>query len=145
MPFQAYNHMLIADRPITLLKAGDVCVGYEFQLQYPSYRGTFLSCIEELRLFVDGEELTNQNTVFLLNGKQFLLSELSECFKEYWFILDFATIRVIRPGGLAAGTHTVRACIRHRIPYTGYFGQYMVLQADETRQLAVGQEGGAQK
>lgn len=137
MPFQAYNHMLIVDEPIVNLKAGDVSVGYEFKLQYPSYRGTFLSCIEELKLYVDGEELNNRDTVFILNGKQFLLSELKECFKEYWFVLDYATVRVIRNGGLREGRHKVRAYIKHRIPYTGYFGQYMVMDADETRELDV--------
>ena len=35
MPFQAYNHMLIADEPIKNVKAADVVVGYEFKLQYP--------------------------------------------------------------------------------------------------------------
>ena len=137
MPFQAYNHMLVVDRPIQNVKAEDVVIGYEFRLQYPSYRGTFLSCIEELKLYVDGKELNDADTVFQLNGKQFLLSELSECFKEYWFILDYATVRVIQQGGLPKGKHTVRAYIKHRIPYTGYFGQYMVMDADESRELDV--------
>lgn len=141
MPFQAYNHMLIADEPIRNVKASDVVIGYEFKLQYPSYRGTFLSCIEQLSIFVDGAQLDDKNTVFCLNGKQFLLSELAECFKEYWFVLDYATVRVLLPGGLPRGKHTVRACIRHRIPYTGYFGQYMVMDADETKTLDVLQGG----
>jgi hypothetical protein len=137
MPFQAYNHMLIVDQPIQNYKAKDVTVGYEFKLQYPSYRGTFLSCIEDLVIKVDGQELNDQETVFLLNDKQFLLSELKECFKEYWFVLDYATIRVIKPGGLAPGKHTVNVFMKHRIPYTGYFGQYLVMDADETKQLDV--------
>ena len=137
MPFQAYNHMLIADQPIRNIRSADEVIGFEFQLQYPSYRGTFLSCIEQLTLFVDEKQLTDQNTIFCLNGKQFLLSELAECFKEYWFVLDLATIRVLVPGGLPLGRHTIRACIRHRIPYTGYFGQYMVMDADESKALDV--------
>lgn len=137
MAFQAYNQMLVVDQPIKNVKAGEVIIGYEFRLQYPSYRGTFLSCIEELKLYVDGKELSDCETIFLLNGKQFLLSELSECFKEYWFVLDYATVRVIQPGGLQKGKHTVRAYIKHRIPYTGYFGQYMVLDADNSKELDV--------
>jgi len=137
MPFQAYNHMLIVDQPIRNITVKDVTVGYEFKLQYPSYRGTFLSCIEDLVIKVDGETLENQDTVFILNGKQFLLSELCECFKEYWFVLDYAVIRVMLPGGLETGKHTVNVYMKHRIPYTGYFGQYMVLEADETRELSV--------
>lgn len=137
MPFQAYNHMLVAERPIENFKVGDAVVGYEFKVQYPSYRGTFLSCIEALTFQVDGEPVDPKDITFLLNGKQFLIDELSECFKEYWFILDFATIRVMKPGGLPDGEHEVRAYIKHRIPYTGYFGQYMVMEADERKRLAV--------
>lgn len=137
MPFQAYNHMLIVDEPIINIKAGDAVVGYQFKLQYPSYRGTFLSCIEELTFWMDGESIDKKDIVFLLNGKQFLIDELAECFKEYWFILDYATVRVMKSGGLAAGEHEVGCYIKHKIPYTGYFGEYLVMDADEKRRLTV--------
>ena len=137
MPFQAYNHMLIVDEPIVNVKAGDVTVGYAFKLQYPSYRGTFLSCIEDIRFWVDGEELKRSEVVFQLNGKNFLVDELAECFKEYWFILDYATLRVTKPGGISPGEHEIRVYIKHKIPYTGYFGEYMVMEADEHKSLPV--------
>ena len=35
------------------------------------------------------------------------------------------------------GEHEVRVRIRHRIPYTGYFGEYLVLNADEAKRLSV--------
>lgn len=137
MAFQAYNEMLVVNSPIKNVSAGDAVVGYEFQIQYPSYRGTFLSCIEELRVWVDGEEPAHGDIYILLNGKQFLIDELAECFKEYWFVLDYATVRVMRPGGLAAGEHDVRVYLKHRIPYTGYAGQCLSLDADKTRTLAL--------
>lgn len=137
MPFQAYNHMLIADQPIENFYVGNVIAGYEFKLQYPSYRGTFLSCIEAIRFQVDGEDVDKKDVVLLLNEKQFLIDELAECFKEYWYALDLATVRVLNNGGLAAGEHEVRVYLKHRIPYTGYFGQYMVLEADESKRLSV--------
>ena len=137
MPFQAYNHMLIVEEPIVNVRAQDVTVGYEFKLQYPSYRGTFLSCIEDIRFWVDGEELRRSDLVFILNGKNFLIDELAECFKEYWFILDYARLRVIKPGGISPGQHEVRVYLKHKIPYTGYFGEYMVLEADERKSLPV--------
>ena len=126
MPFQAYNHMLIADQPIKNLVVENVTIGYEFKVQYPSYRGTFLSCIEALSFRMDDVEIPREKIYFL-----------SECFKEYWFVLDFATIRVMQSGGLPLGEHKVSAYIKHRIPYTGYFGQYMVMDADESRVLPV--------
>ena len=137
MSFKSYRKMLIVNQPIRNIKAADVTVGYEFKLQYPSYRGTFLSCIEELVIKVDDQEIPKQDVSFLINDKQFLLDELPECFKEYWFVLDFATIRVIKVGGLTPGEHKVNVYMRHRVPYTGYFGQYLTLVGDETRMLPV--------
>ena len=68
MPFQAYNHMLIADQPIKNLVVENVTIGYEFKVQYPSYRGTFLSCIEALSFRMDDVEIPREKIYFLLNG-----------------------------------------------------------------------------
>ncbi len=133
----AYNKLLIADEPISNCDTGEDIIGYEFKLQYPSYRGTFLSCIEDLSIWVDRELIDRDKIYFHLNEKWFLMDELPECFKEYWFALDYATIRVMKPGGLPPGEHEVRVYIKHRIPYTGYFGDYMVMEADESKMLAV--------
>ena len=67
MPFQAYNHMLIADQPIKNLVVENVTIGYEFKVQYPSYRGTFLSCIEALSFRMDYVEIPREKIYFLLN------------------------------------------------------------------------------
>ena len=69
---------------------------------------------------------------FKLNGKDFLLSELPECFKEYWFVRTPATIFVRTFGGIAPGEHKIRVYMKHRVPYTGYFGQYLTLVSDVT-------------
>lgn len=141
MPFQSYNRFAIGEKPIVNYAAKDVVLGFQFDIRYPSYRGTFLSCIESLEVAVDGEEIPRQDLLFELNGKQFLISELKDLFKEYWFALDYATLKVRRPGGLPAGSaHKIELRMKHRIPYTGYFGQYLVLDADEERTLVVREE-----
>jgi hypothetical protein len=138
MPFQAYNRFFISDKPITNVCAGDQIVGSSFRVRYPSYRGTFLSCIESFSVFLDGAEVPSEAVYFEVNGKQFLLDELKDLFKEYWFVRDEAAVFIRRSGGLPAGSiHTVRVEMHHRIPYTGYFGQYLVLDSDESRTLAV--------
>ncbi len=137
MDFQAYNKILICDDEVVNVQVDSVTIGYEFKIKYPSYRGVFLSCIEALDFYVDGRKLDKNTIIFYLNGKQFLLEELPELFKEYWFISDKATIRVIDPNGIAAGPHEVRVFMRHRVPYTGYFGEYLVLDSDESKTLTV--------
>lgn len=135
MDFQAYNKILICKDAIENVVVEGVTVGYEFKIKYPSYRGVFLSCIEELRFAMDGEPIDKKEIYFYLNGKQFLLDELKECFKEYWFVREKATIRVMKPGGITPGAHSLNVFMKHRVPYTGYFGQYLVLDSDMTDTL----------
>ena len=134
MDFQAYNKILICKDDMKNVTAGDKVVGYSFKIKYPSYRGAFLSCIEALKFWVDDEEVPASSVAFQLKGKEFLLAELPECFKEYWYVREPATIQVFRDGGLSAGEHKLRVYMRHRVPYTGYFGEYLVLESDETEQ-----------
>lgn len=135
MDFQAYNKILICKDNIENVVVEGVTIGYEFKIKYPSYRGVFLSCIEDLRFKMDGEEIDKKDIYFYLNGKQFLLDELPECFKEYWFVREKATVRVMKSGGIAPGEHSLNVFMKHRVPYTGYFGQYLVLDSDMTDTL----------
>ncbi len=136
--FEAWNRLLVNEKDIRNIVAGDKTVGYEFNLQYPSYRGTFLSCIEALEVTVDGKRLDNSEMGFAVNGKEVLIEEFPELFREYWFTLDLATIRVYSMGGLDSGSrHRISVDLKHRIPYTGYFGNYMVLDSHCEKELMV--------
>lgn len=132
MDFQAYNKILICKDNIKNVAVEGTTIGYAFKIKYPSYRGAFLSCVEDLRFKLDGQDIPAAQISFQLNGKDFLLSELKECFKEYWFVRDPATIFVRQPGGVAPGEHSLNVYMKHRVPYTGYFGQYLTLDSDVT-------------
>ena len=135
MDFVAYNEIMICKRPIRNTLVAGTIVGYEFQIKYPSYRGCYLSCIEDLFFEVDGAQLEETEVFFGLNGKQFTIGELKDLFREYWFVNNPATIQVLKPGGLAKGEHDVRVYMKHRVPYTGYFGTYLTLESDRTEKL----------
>lgn len=132
MDFQAYNKILICKDDIRNTVVDQTIVGYEFAIKYPSYRGVFLSCIEELKFKIDGSEIPKENIRLEVNGKQFLIDELPECFKEYWFVRDKGTVKVFQDGGIKSGIHELNVYMKHRVPYTGYFGQYLVLDSDVT-------------
>ncbi len=140
--FQAYNRLLISQQEgIQNYKVGGCTLGYIIHSQYPSYRGTFLSCIEDMKIFVDGEEIPQEKILFQLKDKQFLISQFPELYKEYWFILDKAKIVVLQDGGLKEGSrHTVEIRMKHKIPYTGYFGSYLSLNGDDKKELTVSGE-----
>lgn len=136
--FQSYNKFIISKEDgVRNFAVDGHILGYELKCQYPSYRGTYLSCIEKLELYVDGERVPDSKINFLINGKSFLLSQLKELSGEYWFILDKATLRVYQNGGLTEGRHGVKISIKHRIPYTGYFGSYLVLDGTDEKELEV--------
>lgn len=103
---------------------GDKAIGFEVYVASNGYRGTWLSCVEHIAFRVDGMDIPRENIVFALNGKRFLLDQLSELFAEYWFTLDYATIIIYKDGGLDAGDHSIEYSIRTRIPFSGYFGEY---------------------
>ena len=43
----------------------------------------------------------------------------------------------MKDGGIAPGKHELNVYMKHRVPYTGYFGQYLVLDSDMTDTLTV--------
>lgn len=136
--FQSYNKRMVCQEPgITNVTTGGLTIGYEFYCLYPSYRGTFLSCIEDLRVYIDGQEVPQENMYFHVNGKQCLLSQFKDLYLEYWFVLDQARILVLCEGGLSAGSHEVKMTMKHRIPYTGYGGNCLVLDGENTKTLEV--------
>lgn len=137
--FQAYNDLLISrTEGIQNYRVGGCTLGYFIHCQYPSYRGTYLSCIENLQVFVDDEEIPEDRIYFNLKGKQFLLSQIRDLYQEYWFILDKAKVLILKNGGLKEGSrHKVEIRMDHRIPYTGYFGSYLVLHGDNRKELEV--------
>jgi hypothetical protein len=134
MDFQAYNKILICEDDLKNRYVGDIPIGYEFKIKYPSYRGTFLSCIEALEFKLDGKKIPEEQISIHVNGKDFLIGEISECFKEYWFVREPATVCVLQQGGLTAGKHELDVYMKHRVPYTGYFGEYLVLESHVIKQ-----------
>lgn len=124
-----YDELMLENSELRNMSVDGAVYGFAFELAYPSYRGTFLSCIEQLKLWLDGQAVPEEDMRFTLGGKQFLVSELPELSHEYWFVLERATVTVLRDGGLSDRPHSLKLLLRHRVPYTGYFGQYLTLES----------------
>jgi len=130
-----YGSVMLKRTTVSNVMLGDIVCGYRFNIRYPSYRGVFLSCIEDFRVFIDDVEVPQKDVRFSVNGKQFLAEELGTLNKEYWFVLDDAVITVINDTGLPAGAKKLTVKMRHRVPYTGYFGQYLTLDDEQSIDL----------
>lgn len=92
-------------------------IGYEFGIQMDYYRGHYLSTIDELSVKVDGEAVPEECITFCLNGKEFGVVQLKDCFTEYWEILQIATLKIWKPGGLSRGEHEIDLRLMSRSPY----------------------------
>jgi hypothetical protein len=117
MQIQELDQILLEEQTITNYRVEGIILGYEFKIRYPFWRGTYLSCIEKLEVIIDQEILNQDNIFFTLNNKKFLMEELKVFYKEYWYVLEDATITVIKKGGITKGLHEVTVTMQHRIPY----------------------------
>jgi hypothetical protein len=81
------------------------------------YRGLRLSMVEDLRVNVDGDAVPREALRFSVNGRPYTLDEMETEYEVAWEFGAPATLRVERPGGLAAGEHTLDVTQRLRISY----------------------------
>lgn len=132
----------VCDNSLKHTYVGGRKLGYEFQIRLSNYRGHYLSCIREFALRVDGEEVPAEDITFCLHGKEFALSQLPGLISEFWWVIEPATIKVYKPGGLAPGSHHIELTLRLRIPYMATPGSkqahdYATLDASGSKTLAL--------
>ena len=127
MDFTAFNEYMVCDDDLKVYEADGIYLGFEFCIKYPTYRGAYLCNIESLEFQIDGQMIAKDEIRFGVNGKWFFLDELSECSKEYWFTGEKASIRILNEEPLRSGTHEISMKMVHKIPYTGYFGNYLMI------------------
>jgi hypothetical protein len=91
--------------------------GVQVKVRLPSYRSLPLSCIEGIRLKIDGEEFDPKDMVLTLNNHSHRLDELPRLSGVWWFILDFGDLFVPRATPLAPGEHDVEGMLITVEPY----------------------------
>ncbi|MBQ1682078.1 MULTISPECIES: C-glycoside deglycosidase beta subunit domain-containing protein [Agathobacter] len=86
-------------------------IGYQFQFKAQYYRGVTLSIVRDLKVNVDGVDEPRENLRFTVNGETFTLDQMSTVIDpDYrWEFGEYATVTVLRDGGLAKGKHHINA------------------------------------
>lgn len=86
-------------------------IGYQFQFKAQYYRGITLSIVRDIQIEMDGEKVDRQEIRFTVNDETFTLEEMRTVIdSEYrWEFGEYATISVIKEGGLAKGNHHIKA------------------------------------
>lgn len=113
--------------------------GFEFDVQLAYYRGHYLSDIDLLEVYIDGEKIPQEAVTFELNGKEMPIYKLKYAVTEFWSQVEPAKIRVIKKDGLAEGEHELTLKLMLRIPYMemGPDHQYMPLDSGETVTVSI--------
>jgi hypothetical protein len=108
--------------------------GFEFDVQLAYYRGHYLSDIDLLEVYCDGEKMPEEAVTFELNGKEIPIYKLKYAVTEFWSQVQLAKIRVIKKDGLAVGEHELELKLMLRVPYMqmGPDHQYMLLDSGDT-------------
>jgi len=112
--------------------------GFQLKVRLTSYRSLPLSCIEGIKLKVDGEEIDPKSLVLTLNNYSHKLDELPRLSHVWWFILDYGELFVPRETPLAPGEHEIEGTLITVEPYmtAGRFSFYwtskkrLALEAD---------------
>jgi hypothetical protein len=107
---------LLCETPARLRQDG-VRRELSFRLRLPSYRSLPLSCIESLRVVVDGQALATDQATLVLDGVPFRLPELGSLPDVWWFILDEAVVRLPAPASLSPGLHELDVSLARVEPY----------------------------
>lgn len=93
------------------IEADGTTIGYQFEFKAQYYRGITLSIVRDIKVNVDGEDAAREDIRLTVNGETFTLEEMRTVIdSEYrWEFGDYATVSVMKEGGLEKGSHHIRA------------------------------------
>jgi hypothetical protein len=83
-------------------------IGFQFDMRIQYYRGITLSIIRNIEVEVDGETYPREDIRFTVNGETFTLEEMRTVIDNRWLFGQFATVTVMKKGGLTAGAHHIK-------------------------------------
>ncbi len=126
---------ILFNQPVQLmtspLKAGTLknkCIegchtGYTIQLDNLSYRGIWVSTLEKIRLWVDGEEVPQDSIMLCLKGMKFPLCDTVSHTEVFWGATDTCLLNINKIGGLKKGQHKVVIEIYKRADFGHSYGE----------------------
>lgn len=111
--------------------------GFSFDAQLAYYRGHYLSDIDCLEVWLDGEKLQDEAVTFELNGKEMPVYKLKYAVTEFWNQAVPAKIHAIKPGGVALGEHELELKLMLRVPYMQIGPEHTFMPLDSGEKVTV--------
>ncbi|MGH1831041.1 DUF6379 domain-containing protein [Enterococcus gilvus] len=112
--------------------------GFTFNVQLAYYRGHYLSDIDLIEVYLDGEKIPDEAVFFELKGKELPIYKLKYAVTEFWSQVDLAKIHILKKDGLS-GNHEIELKLMLRIPYMqiGLEHDFMPLDSGEKVTISV--------
>ncbi|MBR1496050.1 MAG: hypothetical protein IJ617_00295 [Oscillospiraceae bacterium] len=111
------NNVFIKGSCANVKQDGKVC-GYELQTNITYYRGIPLSMVEYIRVAVDGVEAPAEDIRISVDQVDWFTLKEAETVTTYKLEYgDPLYIRVIKEGGIPAGSHMVKLTVATRTAY----------------------------
>jgi hypothetical protein len=84
-------------------------VGFQFDFKIQYYRGVTLSIIRNIEVCLDGEKFDREDIRFSIEGETFTIEEMRTVIDYRWLFGQWATITVLKEGGLSKGSHHIKS------------------------------------
>lgn len=111
-----YEQYIIHTKPENTVENGTV-TGFQVGAKLPYYRGLGISMIEDVQLTIDGKAVAPENILVVLHGNTYTLKQMETEPEDRWEFGEVGTIKVLQPGGLVSGEHTVELLFYLRVSY----------------------------
>jgi len=93
------------------------CIGFQFNIIIPYYRGIFISCINDFVVKVDNESFSKDKIKLKIGDRVVQLTKIDDAYDIFWNYGTKATVIVDKPRGLSDGLHTVECGLNIRKSY----------------------------
>lgn len=82
-------------------------IGFELCVRSTYYKGIWLSQLRVGDVVIDGEVFGRDDQIWIINDVDYTADQMEKIGDIHWHILDVATIRIMKAGGLSQGYHDV--------------------------------------
>lgn len=112
-----FDKYLIGEESVRNTGPASAPTGFAFDARLGYYRGIGLSMIEDLAVTVDGVRAPREAVRFHAGSRSLTLEEMETAYDLRWHFGTWATISVVKPGGLSPGEHRLGLTERLRVSY----------------------------
>jgi hypothetical protein len=112
-----FEKYIIVEKETKNIIENGKATGFQVGARVPYYRGLGISMIEDIKLTVDGNSIAPEKIRVELHGNTYTLATMETEANDRWEFGEVGFVKVLQPGGLPSGNHTITLTFNLRISY----------------------------